>query len=186
MSYPYKDLPSTRHTVFYSYAIMINTAMVGSFEKFSVSFTRAHERIREIYNGQGARTKEMLWSTTDINISVDHVELYTESMLQALGYDLVTIEDLNSTMDILEYMYIPKSDDPNTPGPTAYKYDNPANTPNNQLDTQRIITYHNCVATSVNKEINTGTAKVVESMTFECRTVSGASLQPHAPSAGTG
>ena len=180
MAYPYRDLPSTQHSVFYSYAIQIDGVPVGSFEKFSVSFSRTAERIREIYHSRGARTKEMLWSTTDIQVSVDHVELYRESIIQALGFDLVTIEDLNRTVNIMEFMYIPNT---NPPEKTEFRYDAGPGSPDNISGAPRLITYQDCVATSASKEINTGTTKVVESMTFECRTVTGENLPEHVLSA---
>jgi hypothetical protein len=169
MPYKYADLPKTQHSVFYSYSIVINNVAVGSFEKFSVSFTRAHERIREILFGRGAQTKEMLWSTTDISIDIDHVELYTESMLQALGFQLFTIEDLNQTVNVVEVMRIP--------GDSIGSIESGLGaTPSGH----RVITYEDCVPTSVRKEINTGTAKVIESMTLECRRVIGSGLPTRA------
>lgn len=174
--YPYKDLPTTQHSVFYSYAIEIDGHAVGSFEKFSVSFSRTAERIREIYNGRGARTKEMLWSVTDIQVSVDHVEMYHESMLQALGFQLVTIEDLNRTVDIIEVMYLPNEDEP---GRNSFAYNSGQNSPDNLNGDFRSISYIDCVATSADKEVNVGSTKVIESMTFECRTVRGTRLPSH-------
>jgi len=165
MPYPYASLPNTQHSVFYSYAITLpgREKAIGSFEKFSASFTRAHERIREVFFSRGAQTKEIVWSTTDIQVSIDHVELYTESVLQALGFPIYTIEDLNTTLDIQEFMFMPS-----TPG-------SPQDAPSPNTN-HRMITYKDCVATSASKDVSTGTARIVESMTFECRTVIGSGL----------
>jgi hypothetical protein len=165
MPYPFDSLPNTSHSVFYSYAITLpgQAEGIGSFEKFSVSFTRAHERIREVLFKRGAQTNEIVWSTTDIQVSIDHVELYNTSMLQALGFQIYTIEELNTTLDIQEYMYIPSAPGSPTEAPTANS-------------SHRMITYKDCVATSASKDVSTGTARIVESMTFECRTVIGSGL----------
>jgi len=167
MPYPYNALPNTQHSVFYSYAVTVGSgAQIGSFEKFSSTFSRTAERIREVYFSRGAQTKEIVWAGTDIQVSIDHVELYQTSILQALGFQIYTIEDLNQTLHIHEMMFIPNSpvQSSNTEDPGS------ANTE------YRLITYEDCVATAASKEINIGTARIVESMTFECRTVTGQNL----------
>ena len=166
MPYPYRALPNTQHSVFYSYAITINNKQVGSFEKFSSSFSRTAERIREVYFSRGAQTKEIIWAGTDIQVSIDHVELYQTSILQALGFQIYTIEDLNQTIHIHEMMFIP-----NNPMQSANTED-----PGSNNSEYRLITYEDCVATAANKDVNIGSAKVLESMTFECRTVTGMNL----------
>jgi len=165
MPYPYNSLPNTAHVVFYSYAITIGSgAQIGSFEKFSSSFTRTAERIREVYYSRGAQTKEIIWSGTDIQVTLDHVELYQQSILQAIGFQIYTIEDLNQSLDIHELMFIPAQ-----PG-------SPTLPPESNEGEIRIITYRDCVATNATKEVNITSAKIVESMTFECRTVTGEGL----------
>ena len=82
MPYPYNALPNTQHSVFYSYAITVGSGkQIGSFEKFSSTFSRTAERIREIYFSRGAQTKEIVWAGTDIQVSIDHVEMYQTSHL---------------------------------------------------------------------------------------------------------
>ena len=167
MPYPYNALPNTLHSVFYSYAITVDgVGQIGSFEKFSSTFSRTAERIREVYFSRGAQTKEIVWAGTDIQVSVDHVELYQTSILQAFGFQIYTIEDLNQTIHIHELMYIP-----NNPTLSGNVED-----PGSTNTTYRMLTYKDCVATAANKEVNIGTAKVIESMTFECRTVTGINL----------
>lgn len=160
MGYPTNELPSTIHSVFYSYTLSVgNGTPIGSFEKFSVNFSRTAERIREIFYNHGPKTKEIVWAGTDIQVSIDHVELYEKSILQALGFTIYTIEDLNQALDITETMYVPASRT-STDAPTA-------------PSAIRTIQYLGCVATSASKEVNVGSARIIESMTFECTTVIG-------------
>lgn len=164
MAYPSNALPNTQHSVFYSYAITVGGAeggAIGSFEKFSASFTRSHERIREVFFSHGPQTKEIVWSGTDIQVSIDHVELYDKSILKALGFNIYTIEDLNQTLDINELMYIPAD-----PGSSSAA-------PEDNSSEYRLICYKDCVATAASKDVAIGQARIVESMTFECRTVIG-------------
>jgi len=167
MAYPNFSLPNTQHTVFYSYAITVNGIQIGSFEKFSSSFTRTAERIREVYFSRGAQTKEIVWAGTDIQVTVDRVEMYDKSLLQAFGFQIYTIEDMNKTLDIHEAMYFPANRDSSTDPAGNFA--------------SRMITYVGCVATNATKEINVTGAKIIESMTFECRTVIGEGQAPAAP-----
>jgi hypothetical protein len=162
VAYPVTTLPNTAHSVFYAYAITTtrHEKPIGSFEKFGSSFTRSHERIREILFSHGPITKEIIWGGTDIQVTLSKVELYKEAIFQALGVELFTIESFNIVVDIFEYMYIPAipaspQDDPASPGRT------------------RVVVYKDCVPTTVSKDVDTTTAKIVESMTLECRTVEG-------------
>jgi hypothetical protein len=159
--YPVTTLPNTAHSVFYAYAIATNKSAdaIGSFEKFGASFTRTHERIREILFQRGPITKEIIWGATDIQVTLSKVELYQTAILQALGINIFTVEDFNIVVDIVETMYVPETDNAQQmPGEPA---------------ATRVITYKDCVPTSVSKDVDTTTAKIVENMTLECRTVEG-------------
>ena len=162
VAYPVTTLPNTAHSVFYAYAIAtpLSVDPIGSFEKFGSSFTRSHERIREVMFSHGPITKEILWGGTDIQVTLSKVELYQQAIFQALGVNIFTIEDFNIVVDIFEYMYIPAVPGFPTQAPAA-----PART--------RTIVYKDCVPTTVSKDVDTSTAKIVESMTLECRTVEG-------------
>ena len=162
VAYPVTVLPNTAHSVFYSYAITagVGGKCIGSFEKFGSSFSRTHERIREILWNRGPITKEIIWGGTDIKVTLTKVELYKQAMLQALGFEIYTIEQLNQTIDIIEIMTIPA--DPGE-GHAAMTPSAPSSA--------RYIIYKDCVPTSVSKDVDTGTAKIVESMELECRTV---------------
>jgi len=162
-------LPATAHSVFYSYTIGIGTATtnteVGSFEKFSRRSTRTVERIRNICYNSGAQAIDMLWGGSDISLELSHVELYTASILDALsgnvGTDtkrnlLLDLEQWNFMFNIFESMYEPA---------TA---------------TTRIIMFGGCVPSDVGKEVDTGTARVLETMTVQVSTVVGSKGWPGA------
>ena len=53
---------------------------------------------------------------------------------------------------------------------------NPTEDPGAANTEYRMITYEDCVATAASKEVNIGSARIIESMTFECRTVTGMNL----------
>jgi hypothetical protein len=149
MAYPLNGLPpDTQHTVWYSYAISVGANEIGSFERFSVNFSRTAERIREILFTHGAETKEIIWGGTDIELTISHVELYNTNVLKAFGFDIFTLEDLNQPLEIHEVQKFPTG-------------------------ALRTVTYLGCVATSMSKSVDTGTAKVIEEMSFACRTVVG-------------
>lgn len=162
VDFPVTTLPNTAHSVFYAYAIATTKSVdpIGSFEKFGSSFTRTHERIREIMFQRGPITKEIIWGGTDIQVTLSKVELYEKAIFQALGVNIFTIENFNLVVDVFEYMRIPE-----TPGSPQEDAAAPSST--------RVIVYQDCVPTTVSKDVDTTTAKVVENMTLECRTVKG-------------
>jgi len=161
VAYPVTTLPNTAHSVFYAYSIIAGQSgqPIGSFEKFGSSFTRTHERIREILFARGPITKEIIWGGTDIQVTLAKVELYKEAIFQAMGFPIYTIEQFNQVVDILEIMKIPAA-----PGSSRI----PA-----APSSSRIVVYKDCVPTTVSKEVDPSTAKVVENLTLECRTVEG-------------
>jgi hypothetical protein len=162
VAYPLTTLPNTAHTVYYAYSIIAGQSGVpiGSFEKFGSSFTRTHERIREILFNRGPITKEIIWANTDIQVTLTKVELFKQAILQAFGFEIYTIEQFNQVVDVVEVMAIPPV--PGTP-------QQPAGTPN----TARYVVYKDCVPTNVTKDVDTTTPKVNENLTLECRTVEG-------------
>jgi hypothetical protein len=149
MAFPQTQVPNTQHTVFYAHSIHVNGVEIGSFERMSVSSTRTTERIREILFSRGPEVKEIVWGGTDINVSLGRVELYNNAMLEAFGLSIFTIEDFNQPVNITEIQF-----NPNNNG-------------------QRTITYIDCVASDISKDIDQGTVRIVESMTFQVRTIRG-------------
>ena len=165
--YEQTSFPNTAHTVFYAYSIVINNGdPIGSFEKFGSSFTRSHERIREILFSRGPITKEIIWGGTDIQVTLNRVELYDIALFEAFGIQIFSIEQFNQVIDVVETCHIPESPGaPDTPPATS--------TGSTPYASKRLIIYKDCVPTNVTKDVDTGTAKVAETMTLECRTVEG-------------
>jgi len=167
MTYPHATFPNTQHSVFYAYSITVGGEPIGSFEKFGSNFTRTHERIREIYFPRGPQTKEIIWGGTDISVTVTQVELYDKAIFQAFGVQIYSIEDFNQVVDINEVMHKPENINSPQTAPTI-----DVTGEETSAFRTRVITYRDCVPTSVTKDIDTSSAKAV-SMTFECRTVTG-------------
>lgn len=154
MAYPQTSIPDTQHTVFYAHSISANGIEIGSFERFSSRSTRTTERIREVLASSGPQVKEIVWGGTDISIDISRVEIYNKAVFQAFGYAVFTLEDINAPIDIHEFQWNPGLD-PNSDSPS------------------RTITFVDTVASDWSKDIDTGTARVVESMSFEVRTIVG-------------
>lgn len=144
---PRVSLPQTQHSVFYAYSININGNEIGSFERLSMRASKNAERIREVLYSHGAETKEIVWGATDISVDLSKVEIYRQCFQEAMGFALGSLEDINTPVDIVEVQTNPVSGE------------------------KRVVAYKDCVATSWSKSIDTGTAKLVEEMTFEVRTV---------------
>lgn len=149
MAYPRNPLPVTKHSVFYSYSISINSVEIGSFERFSATSSRTIERIREILFSRGPLVKEIVWGGTDISVSISRVEMYRKNVLQAIGFEIFSLEDFNQPVDIHELQMFPGT-----------------------FET-RLVTYAGCVASEMGKEVDTGTARIIETMTFQCSTIIG-------------
>lgn len=152
MAWPDRSDPSGTHAVFYSYAIVVGNTAIGSIERVSMRATRATERIREVLQSQGPIVKEIVWGGTDITLDCSRVELYSLSVIEAFGSGKTSIEVFNSRVSIFEQRYTGAD-----------------------LTSKRTITYHDCVASDWGKELDTGTARVVETVTFQVRYMSVAS-----------
>lgn len=152
MGYPQTSAPNTQHSVFYTHAIHVNGIQIGSFEKLSIREARQGvERIREILFSRGPEVKDIVWGGVDISLDLSRVEIYNEAMLEAFGFEIFSLEDFNQVVNITEYQYNP------TPIGGG----------------SRVITYMDCVASDKSKDIDIGTTRIVESMTFQCRTIRG-------------
>lgn len=151
MAYPRIPLPNSQATVWYSHSIFVNNIEIGTFERFSAKSDRTHERIREIFFSRGPEVREIVWGGTDISVDVSRVELYNIAMFEAFDIHIYSLEDFNQYVQIAEIQHNP---DPQGGG-------------------KRTITYTDCVPTSINKDIDTGTVRTIESMTFQVRTIRG-------------
>ena len=154
MAYPQTSIPNTLHTVFYAHSISANGTEIGSFERFSMRSTRTVERIREIMGSRGPQVKDMVWTGTDVSIDVSRVELYNKAIFEAFDIEIFTLEDWNRFVDIHEFQW------------------NPGLNPMSDAPS-RTINFVDCVPADWGKDFDTGTAKVVETMTFQVRTITG-------------
>lgn len=158
MAYPQTAIPGAGrdvvHSVFYAHSISANGIEIGSFERFSTRSTRNVERIREIMGSRGPQVKDMVWSGTEISLDVSRVEIYNKAMFEAFKVEIFTLEDFNHFVNIHEFQW------------------NPGMNPSTD-DPGRTITFVDCVASDWGKDLDTGTARVVESMTFQVRTIIG-------------
>lgn len=150
MSYPQTAVPHTQHSVFYAHSIHVNGIEIGSFERMSMRSTRTTERIREILFSRGPEVKEIVWGGTDISVDLNRVEMYNKALFEAFGFQIYSLEDLNQPVNISEIQFNPAD-----PGGA------------------RTITYVDCVASDWSKDVDTGTVRVVETMTFQVRTIRG-------------
>jgi hypothetical protein len=150
MAYPQESAVETDHSVWYSYSLQFNGVAIGSFERFSARSTRNVERIREILFSRGAEVVEMVPGGTDHSVDLSYVELYQDSLIEVIGGPIFTIEDMTFPITIVEVMKLPDS-----------------------IGGKRILEYVDSWATDWGKELDTGGAKVVESMTFQTRVVVG-------------
>lgn len=151
MAYPNTSVPNTAHSVFYAHSIWVNSIEIGSFERFSPSSTRTTERIREILQVRGAEVKEIVWGGTDHTVSLSRVEMYHKAMMEAFGFAIFSIEDINQSVNIVEIQTLPVG----------------------AGGGRKIISYEGCVASRWGKDLDTGTARVVETMDFDVRVIRG-------------
>lgn len=197
-----QSLPSFDHVPFYAYLIRLNNLSVGSIQKISVSSDRQEvQTIREIGNSRGAEIKEFTWGGVNTTIDIERIELYSSSLMQALGYPLFyNLEDFNFTFDIQE-LVLKSTGDPylknitsikrpnedyarnSGDGPNGRRFlnngaalDQAVVTRGTQLiepDNQlvRNITYKDCIPTRWTKTVDRGTLHVIETMQVRCRTI---------------
>lgn len=135
-------IPNTKSVVSYAYTIKANGVKVGNLQGFNPSANRNLERVREIMNDE-ADTVEIIPGRTDIQVSIDRLETYDDTMLEVFGYDSFDfIHQLVEPVDIIEEIRGPN-------GKT------------------RILQYAKCWLGSVNKTVREGTVSVTETVTAQ-------------------
>jgi hypothetical protein len=100
------NIPNTAAQVFYTYEIRVNGKKVGMIEEFRPSTNRGHERLREIANN-GGKIVEIVPGVSDYEITLSHIHLHRSSFLQALGYDIVDLQDIKDPIEIVEIAHAP-------------------------------------------------------------------------------
>jgi len=131
----------TSSVVYYAYDVKIDGKNVGTLQNFSPTSNRALERIREIAHS-AVDTIEITPGRTDSSITIEKLELYNKSLIEALGYDPSGVADLESSFDIIEVMHRPDG-------------------------TKRTIIYDRCWVETYGKTVNLTTISVTENVTVQ-------------------
>lgn len=142
-------LPNVRSAVWWAYTISVNGLAIGSLQNFAPTSTKTIERVREILFDSGNKVVDIVPGLTDITATLERIQLFSSNLFQAIGRDLVTIEDMNDPFDILETL--------NRPGSAGGA-------------PVRII-YANCLFSEFGKTITVGTTFVVERATVQISTI---------------
>jgi hypothetical protein len=95
------NIPNTAAQVHYSYELRTNGLRIGMVETFTPDQTRTLERLREIANNGGVIV-EIVPGVSEYTLTLEHVHLYKKSLIKALGYDIVNIQDIKDPIDIVE------------------------------------------------------------------------------------
>jgi hypothetical protein len=137
-------IPNTTTVASYAYTVKANGDVIGTLQGFNPTANRTLERIREIMNTL-EDIVEIIPGRTEFSITLDRLETYNKSMMEALGFS--TFEDISKVTDpiqIVEEVRGPVSSGPST----------------------RIITYERCWIQSWGKTIREGTITVTENVTL--------------------
>lgn len=137
-----------QHAVWYQYQIQMNGHVIGSLTNFSPSASQATDRVRCINAAYGTRVQEILAGPTDYKIRAEKVQLFKTPLFQALGYVIYGLEDLKDPIDIVEYEF-------QFGGDVVER------------------TYHECIMSSYERTITTGTIYIAERCDFEVAYVTG-------------
>jgi len=146
-------IPNTKTAVFYAYDIIMNGRQIGTLSRFNPTFTKTIERIREIAVSTGARVLDLVPGVTDISVDVEKFRLYRQSLFEALGYQIFSLEDLIDPFDIQEVLTHPDGK-------------------------QETLIYHTCLISNHSKTITTGTTYVAETATIQVAYVTGIGNNP--------
>lgn len=137
-------IPSTTTVASYAYTVKANGKVIGTVQGFTPSANRNLERVREILN-EVNDIVEIVPGRTEFQITLDRLEIYTESMVEALGFgDFEDISTITDPIQIVEELRGPAS------------LGNPS----------RIIVYERCWIQNWTKTIREGTITVVENVTL--------------------
>jgi len=147
-------VPNTKTVVSYSYSITVGGTQIGTLQGFNPSSTRTLERIREInYSGPGSSdTYEIVPGRSEFKITLDRIEIYKKSLMEALGID--ALEDLTQIQNSIDI--------------TESRTDFTGKT--------RSIKYMGCWIGSWGKNITEGTLTVKENVTMEVERISVSSM----------
>lgn len=139
-------LPNTLAAPWYAFTISVNGIAIGMLQGFNPSQDREVERVRQIMYETGPAALEVVPGATNVTVECERIEMYQANFMQAIGRNLVSLDDLVDPFDILEEKH--------TPTGTIYR-----------------VQYVSCVVQRYGRRIvNTGTF-VLESVTMQCARV---------------
>ena len=137
-------IPNTTTTVSYAYTVKAQGSVIGTLQGFNPTANRSLERIREILN-EVTDIVEIVPGRTEFSITLDRLETYNESMMEALGF--ASFEDISQVTDPIQIVEEVR-------GPAALG--NPS----------RTIVYERCWVQTWGKTIREGTITVTENVTL--------------------
>lgn len=100
-------LPNTQAAVYYAFTISVNGIAIGYLQGFDPSQSKEVQRVRQIMYETGNVALETVPGATEISITAERIEMYTANFFQAIGRNLVTLEEFNDPFDILEEKHTP-------------------------------------------------------------------------------
>ena len=135
---------SPMHSVWYQYQIKMNGIVIGSLTNFSPSASQATDRIRCINAAWGTKVQEIVAGPTDYKIRAEKVQLFAKPLFKALGREVYGLEDMKDPFDVEEYEYWAAAA-PGVSGAQGHGI---------------LRTYHECIISSYERTITTGTIYV--------------------------
>lgn len=148
-------IPNTTTTVSYAYTIKAAGKPIGTLQGFTPSANRQLDRVREIMNVI-EDVVEITPGRSEFSITIDRLETYAESMMEALGFDGFT--DLSQVIDGFQIVEEIR-------GPVA------------RGGKRRVIVYDGCWIQNITKTIREGTTTVSESVTVQVTKISASPLR---------
>jgi len=134
-------IPNTTTTVSYAYTVKAQGSVIGTLQGFNPTANRSLERIREILN-EATDIVEIVPGRTEFSITLDRLETYNESMMEALGF--ASFEDISQVTDPIQILEEVR-------GPSG---------------AIRKIVYERCWVQTWGKTIREGTITVTENVTL--------------------
>ena len=138
-------IPNTNTVVSYAYTVRVAGNTVGTLQGFNPTANRQLDRVREIMNEEDD-TKEIVPGRSEFSVSIDRLETYDQSMMEALGFDSFT--DLSQVTDGFQIVEEIR-------GPVA------------KGGRRRVIVYEGCWVQNITKTIREGTTTVNETVTIQ-------------------
>lgn len=138
-------IPDTTTTVSYAYTIQAQGKNIGTLQGFTPSANRILERVRQIQDEE-RDTVEIVPGRSEFSVTIDRLETYNESMMEALGF--TSFEDLSQVVAPFQIVEMVRA-------------------PDSRGGKIRRIFYQDCWIQSITKTIREGTTSVSESVTIQ-------------------